>query len=80
MLLRRHLLIVACCLYSLKKHAKNISSFKGKDKDVKHLFVRVLVICMLLPSEEYLLRSFIFQSGYSLFAIELSEFLIYFGY
>ena len=77
MLLRRHLLIVACCLYSLKKHAKNISSFKGKDKDVKHLFVHVLAICMLLHSEEYLL---IFQSGYSLSAIELSEFLIYLGY
>ena len=58
MLLRRHLLIVACFLYSLKKYAKKVSSFKGKDKDVKHLFAHVLAICMSSPSEEYLLRSF----------------------
>lgn len=43
-LLRKNMLIVACCHYSLKEYARKVSSYKAKNKDVEHFFTGLVYV------------------------------------
>ena len=57
LLRKKNMPIIVPCPYSLKEYARKVSSLKGKGKDVEHLCMYLLVICMSFL-EKYLFKSF----------------------